>query len=125
MRTRVALLAEGVDRNRQQLELDILAKRVALLAEGVDRNNAPKENEREWKQSPSSRRAWIEISWSRARVRARRSPSSRRAWIEIKALDAGVYRTQVALLAEGVDRNKTLFAMVGRGAGRPPRGGRG
>ena len=33
------------------------------------------------------------------------SPSSRRAWIEIKALDAGVYRTQVALLAEGVDRN--------------------
>ena len=65
-----------------------------------------------------------------------------------KALDAGVYRTQVALLAEGVDRNHLHHSVwQGRGwspssrrawieirltpatrtlaAGRPPRGGRG
>ena len=34
------------------------------------------------------------------------SPSSRRAWIEIRSLDVNGYRgSQVALLAEGVDRN--------------------
>ena len=56
---------------------------VALLAEGVDRNfkdNWPKFKN---KRSPSSRRAWIEISCGSVRT-------------EIK---------EVALLAEGVDRN--------------------
>ena len=34
-----------------------------------------------------------------------RSPSSRRAWIEISAADAAAVPVAVALLAEGVDRN--------------------
>ena len=56
---------------------------VALLAEGVDRNSIEGEAERVEVESPSSRRAWIEIGWRYIRGR---SPS-------------------VALLAEGVDRN--------------------
>ena len=36
------------------------------------------------------------------------SPSSRRAWIEIKMEILDVSRWQVALLAEGVDRNAQL-----------------
>ena len=35
---RVALLAEGVDRNCKMLALVVQPVRVALLAEGVDRN---------------------------------------------------------------------------------------
>ena len=57
---------------------------VALLAEGVDRN---------WKKEGKS-------------VKKGESPSSRRAWIEIEkiaAIESGEYA--VALLAEGVDRN--------------------
>ena len=55
--------------------------------------------------SPSSRRAWIEISNPRARRTAGLSPSSRRAWIEIPLADGGRINLAVALLAEGVDRN--------------------
>ena len=36
----------------------------------------------------------------------RRSPSSRRAWIEIRMLPVTAALALVALLAEGVDRNK-------------------
>lgn len=44
---------------------------------------------------------WAEISkWLR-------SPSSQRAWIEIRAPSTPPRRKTVALLAEGVDRNKT------------------
>ena len=99
--------------------------------------------------SPSSRRAWIEIS------RAAKwcaiiygSPSSRRAWIEIKPLHRLCLVVRVALLAEGVDRN-SMYRTVpygkiespssrrawiemragqtpeSTGSGRPPRGGRG
>ena len=57
----VALLAEGVDRNCQLAE-GILCREVALLAEGVDRNDERNGNFEEAKESPSSRRAWIEIS---------------------------------------------------------------
>ena len=75
------------------------------------------------------------------------SPSSRRAWIEIvrqfvecgpgdvALLAEGVDRNQkyddpdkalmVALLAEGVDRNIYLYKSEKKGGGRPPRGGRG
>ena len=77
---------------------------VALLAEGVDRNNVDKVTGLRVIQSPSSRRAWIEIShFSPLRgyfvallaegverntdicedTKGRASPSSRRAWIEI------------------------------------------
>ena len=78
--------------------------------------------------SPSSRRAWIEISsWrppipptrvallaegvdrNKQKVAAKltelKSPSSRRAWIEIEAARKRCTRRHVALLAEGVDRN--------------------
>ena len=76
---------------------------VALLAEGVDRNY--------YCASPKGHR--------------RQSPSSRRAWIEIGGSWSSTYWPSVALLAEGVDRNHLCHrAAVGR-LGRPPRGGRG
>ena len=56
--------------------------------------------------SPSSRRAWIEITLLiRETNRRQRSPSSRRAWIEINGYQEGLTIDRVALLAEGVDRN--------------------
>ena len=57
----VALLAEGVDRNKA-LRKHTAVVRVALLAEGVDRNlfNDDQRVPECW--SPSSRRAWIEIT---------------------------------------------------------------
>ena len=56
----VALLAEGVDRNRLVMMTVPLVK-VALLAEGVDRNFAVGDELAQLVRSPSSRRAWIEI----------------------------------------------------------------
>ena len=79
---RVALLAEGVDRNLYQLTANV-TDRVALLAEGVDRNLVA-----------------VIIG-----VGSFASPSSRRAWIEISHNQREVSIEQVALLAEGVDRN--------------------
>ena len=57
----VALLAEGVDRNSKPGDYDYVA-RVALLAEGVDRNDKDYLDSLSITESPSSRRAWIEIS---------------------------------------------------------------
>ena len=59
---------------------------VALLAEGVDRNNLMQGLMDGLPTSPSSRRAWIEIS-GRKRCKSVKiwSPSSRRAWIEIRS----------------------------------------
>ena len=62
------------------------AAQVALLAEGVDRN----------KKLPSNFSA------------SNMSPSSRRAWIEITRDCAKNKKHPVALLAEGVDRNGTV-----------------
>ena len=79
---------------------------VALLAEGVDRNMIDKNGRQIQTGSPSSRRAWIEISCPSGHpiiipvallaegvdrnskvvslnIKAAPSPSSRRAWIEI------------------------------------------
>ena len=56
----VALLAEGVDRNYER-NADFLSLVVALLAEGVDRNTNEVCCWDYVEQSPSSRRAWIEI----------------------------------------------------------------
>ena len=53
--------------------------------------------------SPSSRRAWIEIRIIRDILRAQESPSSRRAWIEIESVSPWAKHLPVALLAEGVD----------------------
>ena len=69
----VALLAEGVDRNAM-LALMPLICAVALLAEGVDRNQRSGQHYASRRQSPSSRRAWIEIS---KRMRSERSASGR------------------------------------------------
>ena len=79
-------------------------------------------------ESPSSRRAWIEIQIHKSKFpvlvvallaegvdrnsdmvlfvkRTAQSPSSRRAWIEILKEHDSVIIDVVALLAEGVDRN--------------------
>ena len=97
--------------------------------------------------SPSSRRAWIEIGRMPQPWAGRTSPSSRRAWIEIRMSRIMPGALQVALLAEGVDRNSShkavdvdgYVALLAEGVdrniarsflpsylrGRPPRGGRG
>ena len=80
----VALLAEGVDRNSRRPS-GLMYASVALLAEGVDRNFLAQCLLEPVDSSPSSRRAWIEILDDGAQC----SPSV------------------VALLAEGVDRNRT------------------
>ena len=54
------------------------------------------------------------------------SPSSRRAWIEIMSLYRKPYGDfEVALLAEGVDRNEIVPEAAMSNLRRPPRGGRG
>ena len=58
---KVALLAEGVDRNAVLSNGRGVVIVVALLAEGVDRNTEPVLGTWPSNQSPSSRRAWIEI----------------------------------------------------------------
>ena len=62
----VALLAEGVDRNQYGWFERLFQYGVALLAEGVDRNRANFQGDPKAEVSPSSRRAWIEISRCRA-----------------------------------------------------------
>ena len=58
-------------------------------------------------------------------INGTKSPSSRRAWIEIQAELSTARSADVALLAEGVDRNKEEDMTPDEFAGRPPRGGRG
>ena len=54
------------------------------------------------------------------------SPSTRRAWIEIRRLIRLDPRRVVALHPEGVDRNGPIGVGVGeKSDGRPPPGGRG
>ena len=167
----VALLAEGVDRNNSRTIKAQRGKHVALLAEGVDRNPDVVS------MGESSVVALLAEGVDRnlrgclnPAVQARRSPSSRRAWIEISQrprhfrngivalLAEGVDRNAsslklhimgvVALLAEGVDRNSRQWSLphqsgsspssrrawieisgctsrTGNSGGRPPRGGRG
>ena len=98
---------------------------VALLAEGVDRNTIADNMSISDDQSPSSRRAWIEIE----------RHSGRDEVSEVALLAEGVDRNQqckqavltrsVALLAEGVDRNAVGNEQRTPAARRPPRGGRG
>ena len=86
----------------------LCSNHVALLAEGVDRNHDYFTSALPSPQSPSSRRAWIEI---KKRGRGSSHPC-------VALLAEGVDRNEgekeniydgisVALLAEGVDRNKT------------------
>ena len=76
---------------------------VAFLAEGVDRNVISMLITPQREMSPSSRRAWIEISEP-----SRRHPGC-----------------PVAFLAEGVDRNRVDVVKPTYKARRLPRGGRG
>ena len=99
---KVALLAEGVDRNAT-LARRVRVAAVALLAEGVDRNTYGRKTMGDMLTSPSSRRAWIEILCRR----------KQRGW------------RRVALLAEGVDRNFARELLLIVSSRRPPRGGRG
>ncbi len=96
----VALLAEGVDRNREDTRY-LTHYIVALLAEGVDRNSTNSESTICRVQSPSSRRAWIEITLEASYLIIER----------------------VALLAEGVDRNLSELQRIPHIVSRPPRGG--
>ena len=75
--------------------------------------------------SPSSRRAWIEITIEPSSCLYFKSPSSRRAWIEILVMALVFAVMAVALLAEGVDRNFLHDLWYNNTNGRPPRGGRG
>ena len=99
--------------------------RVALLAEGVDRNPLPSIPISCRNASPSSRRAWIEIRTVREKDR------EKQVALLAEGVDRNIdnifpaEKFEVALLAEGVDRN-LLFesAQAGR-KGAPPRGGGG
>ena len=98
---------------------------VALLAEGVDRNVDIANDLNSRGLSPSSRRAWIEMSYGDSQTGQGKSPSSRRAWIEIQNPCCHRRSWRVALLTEGVDRNVSVAGVLALGVGRPPHGGRG
>ena len=53
-------------------------------------------------QSPSARRAWVEILQRRDKREADPSPSARRAWVEIFISFAAISIAAVALREEGV-----------------------
>ena len=99
----VALHPEGVDRNFTTINYFCYLIGVALHPEGVDRNPPSALHDIEIRQSPSTRRAWIEIVVPHQRAAA----------------------PGVALHPEGVDRNSYTLAPTGTSASRPPPGGRG
>ena len=103
MVSNVALLTEGVDRNKTREQSSKVIYQVALLTEGVDRNIG---------QSPEDYTGF-------------KSPSSRRAWIEIVVSVPCDRLFIVALLTEGVDRNVHFFCDIPCNICRPPHGGRG
>ena len=76
---------------------------VALLAEGVGRNHI----------------------MPRRKPGSSGSPSSRRAWVEMTPCQKMTGSCRVALLAEGVGRNQPGTAARYAQIRRPPRGGRG
>ena len=148
-RAYVALLAEGVDRNRQprrwrwlprqspssrrawieilNLQNNCKSQRVALLTEGVDRNIPCGSIGQLSFVSPSSRRAWIEIPRRlRRRCSGAASPSSRRAWIEMTYFQRdgyGNYKSPSSRRA-WIEILRITAPLCDR-TRRPPRGGRG
>ena len=121
---RVALLAEGVDRNyAQPTEQDDAY--VALLAEGVDRNASVHDTRIFGNMSPSSRRAWIEIAMKKLEESGQIVALLAEGVDRNPTVRAPSFRAAVALLAEGVDRNCLAREGVERVTCRPPRGGRG
>ena len=86
--------------------LEFTEIRVALLAEGVDRNPMEIKSFTKSPRSPSSRRAWIEIRRSSFPV-SRMSVALLAEGVDRNRLMSVKTKLQarVALLAEGVDRN--------------------
>ena len=81
-------------------------KCVALLAEGVDRNTTPAAEDEEEPESPSSRRAWIEI-FGLLRGEHLGPVALLAEGVDRNPYQAfGQFEADVALLAEGVDRNQ-------------------
>ena len=78
-------------------------------------------------RSPSAKRAWIEMRPNfTAYIIKIRSPSAKRAWIEIETgAGACTLLAEVALCEEGVDRNGSLDHLQIVRIGRPLRRGRG
>ena len=122
----VALLAEGVDRNNSNKVTVADSYTVALLAEGVDRNSSAIPYVLMNSPSPSSRRAWIEISCCAVQT-ARQLVALLAEGVDRNSRHCYILLTVrvVALLAEGVDRNGTRRLEMVDWMGRPPRGGRG
>ena len=87
-----------------------MARTVALLAEGVDRNGLGHVVKPSVYPSPSSRRAWIEItplccSFATLAVALLAEGVDRNCYDRVAGISA-----PVALLAEGVDRNASTDA---------------
>ena len=100
-------------------------RHVALLAEGVDRNRSKVVCTALESMSPSSRRAWIEIVGGHhlddrppVALLAEGVDRNRIGWMAFRI-------SCVALLAEGVDRNIYWAYITTSLMCRPPRGGRG
>ena len=85
----VALHPEGVDRNHRSSGPYGRRYNVALHPEGVDRNSRSSSSISAQMSSPSTRRAWIEITPPLSHLHFCPSPSTRRAWIEIAHLHYG------------------------------------
>ena len=120
----VALLAEGVDRNLLS-GYEVGWTTVALLAEGVDRNDYWKKEGKSVKVALLAEGVDRNIAGYVAGSKEIESPSSRRAWIEITTSSTVTSGQLVALLAEGVDRNMLDTLHDSCYDSRPPRGGRG
>ena len=105
---KVALLAEGVGRNRA-LWLDLLEPAGSPSSRRAWVEMSVRSGVGYWYRSPSSRRAWVEITMSAATPAAGASPSSRRAWVEILRWCRCCLPSLVALLAEGVGRNALVL----------------
>ena len=98
---------------------------VALLAEGVDRNFDQVAQAVGAEGSPSSRRAWIEIRRSAAGGRGIRVALLAEGVDRNSSAADTKPLSSVALLAEGVDRNRFGGGTRAETSSRPPRGGRG
>ena len=107
----VALHPEGVDRNTILdtkfigVTMSPSTRRAWIEISSILLRNAAS------LQSPSTRRAWIEIIILRLLLYRKRSPSTRRAWIEILIKLSERQAGKVALHPEGVDRNRFKDAL--------------
>ena len=121
----VALHPEGVDRNNgleiKGIENDI----VALHPEGVDRNATKQGKNLKYKPSPSTRRAWIEITPRACTGGTPTSPSTRRAWIEIINTNIFTNAKRSPSTRRAWIEIETPWEECDENDSRPPPGGRG